>query len=132
MIAACVLCLLTSVAHAQNQSMQAQSAQAPFTHSQFTQTVQDLPLMQGAAEDLSSAVDFDTPTGRIIEFSIAVPSSDAAFAFYAGSLPALGWQALPAPPHSWQRGRDSMTITAETQQKIHISIKPLHATGAAP
>ena len=58
----------------------------------FLSVIPEMPLMPSLIEDLGSAVVFDGPSGRIVEaFANGDVSSDAVNAFYAASLPQLGW-----------------------------------------
>jgi hypothetical protein len=55
--------------------------------------VQDLPLMPGLTEVADAGVVFDTPTGRIVEaYARGRVSARAVRAFYAETLPQLGWK----------------------------------------
>lgn len=63
----------------------------------FLSGIGDLPLMAGLAEDVESAMVFDSPEGRIAQFKAAgSPSPEQVLKFYADSLPELGWKALGA------------------------------------
>ena len=58
----------------------------------FLSVIPEMPLMPSLAENVDAAVVFDGPSGRIVEaFANGVVSSDAVYAFYAASLPQLGW-----------------------------------------
>lgn len=61
----------------------------------FVSVIDDLPLMRGFAE-VGKGVEFSTAQGRIVEATaIQVPDADATeadvLAFYAETLPQLGW-----------------------------------------
>ena len=76
----------------------AQSSPAPTSvpadESVFLSVVEDVPLMPGLVEDEASAVVFDAAQGRIAETVAAgSPGRAAVLAFYAETLPALGWRA---------------------------------------
>jgi hypothetical protein len=63
----------------------------------FLSGFEDLPLMDGLTEQTGSGVVFDKPDGRIIERYASGPlSADSVKAFYAETLPQLGWQPTPA------------------------------------
>lgn len=74
------------------------STPAPAEESVFLSVVEDVPLMPGLVEDEAGAVVFDAAQGRIAE-TVAVgasagsPGRAAVLAFYAETLPALGWRA---------------------------------------
>ena len=58
----------------------------------FLSVIPEMPLMPSLIEDLDAAVVFDGPSGRIVEaVANGDVSSDAVNAFYAASLPQLGW-----------------------------------------
>jgi len=58
----------------------------------FLSVIPEMPLMPSLAENLDAAVVFDGPSGRIVEaFANGAVSPDAVYAFYAASLPQLGW-----------------------------------------
>ena len=59
----------------------------------FVGGFEDLPLMPGLVEDPEQGMNFDTPSGRIIEAVAtgAVAEADV-MAFYAATLPELGWE----------------------------------------
>ena len=63
---------------------------------QFLSVIPEMPLMPSLAENLDAAVVFDGPSGRIVEaFANGTVSPDAVNAFYAASLPQLGWSLSP-------------------------------------
>ena len=58
----------------------------------FLSVMEDMPLMPGLEEAKDAAVTFDGPTGRIIEAFVAGSiQADVVRAFYAATLPQLGW-----------------------------------------
>jgi hypothetical protein len=63
----------------------------------FVAGFEDLPLMPGLIQVADAGVVFDTPAGRIVEAYAegAVASADVA-AFYARTLPQLGWRRVDA------------------------------------
>ena len=59
----------------------------------FVDGFEALPLMPGMHNVTGSSVVFDTPTGRIVESAIAgITTAAEVRAFYARSLPQLGWE----------------------------------------
>ena len=65
-------------------------AQAPGTG--FLVTIEDLPLMPGFVETLDEGMVFESPSGRIAEaFATGRATRDGVLAFYADTLPQLGW-----------------------------------------
>lgn len=58
----------------------------------FISTIEDLPLMPGLIEEEGGMV-FDSARGRIVEAYATGPVSEGAvIAFYAETLPQLGWR----------------------------------------
>jgi len=63
----------------------------------FVDGFEALPLMPGMHNVIGSSVVFDTPTGRIVESAIAgITTAAEVMAFYARSLPQLGWERFRA------------------------------------
>jgi len=60
--------------------------------------IEDLPLMPGLVEIGGASTIFDANSGRIVEaYAAGRVDRDDVMAFYARTLPALGWQAeLPS------------------------------------
>ena len=76
---------------------------------EFLRDVDDLPLMPGLYEELDRGVVFDKPGGRVVEALASGRVARAAFdAFYAETLPALGWQRLA--PARWQRDGEQLRL----------------------
>lgn len=72
--------------------------------------VDDLPLPPGLSEDDSARVVFDKPEGRIVEAQATGSGTPAGVEdFYAGALPALGWQARGNG--AWSRGDEVLQLT---------------------
>lgn len=98
------------------------SAQAP----SYLTEVDDLPLAPGLVEDVRAGVVFDKPEGRIVQ-AVAAGRAKAAGvrAFYAETLPALGWQHDSA--QSWSRGQETLKITVEPRDDgvvVRFAIAP--------
>jgi hypothetical protein len=62
--------------------------------SEYVPGTEDVPLMPGLSSVADAGLLFDQPQGRIVQASAkgAVKRADV-LAFYASSLPALGWKA---------------------------------------
>ena len=59
----------------------------------FVGGMEDLPLMAGLTEISGAGMVFDTPAGRIVEaFASGAVSRARVVAFYAATLPQLGWR----------------------------------------
>lgn len=76
--------------------------------------VGDLPVPSQAFIDTQSSVNFDSPSGRVIQFTfqIALTEGDV-MAFYQEALPELGW-VLGA--EGYERGNERMTIIKSANQ----------------
>ena len=62
---------------------------------EYVSGIADLPLVAGLTEDVDAAIVFDKPSGRIIEaFATGALTRAEVTAFYAHTLPELGWQRL--------------------------------------
>lgn len=72
-------------------------ATVAYAADRFVRGIEDLPLMPGLTEAADAGVVFDTPSGRIVQTEATGPiSRDRVLAFYAESLPQLGWRSLAA------------------------------------
>ena len=61
----------------------------------FLSVAADVPVMPGLVEDRAAALVFDKPTGRILTAEArGNVTRNAVLAFYAQTLPQLGWQSL--------------------------------------
>ncbi len=59
----------------------------------FVGGMEDLPLMAGLTEISGAGMVFDTPAGRVVEvFASGTVSRTRVIAFYAATLPQLGWR----------------------------------------
>jgi len=75
----------------------------------FVSAIDDLPLMPGLVEDPDAAMVFDSPAGRIVEaFAQGAVLAPDVLAFYAATLPQLGWR--PAGPGEFRREREILTV----------------------
>ena len=74
----------------------------------FISTIEDLPLMPGLIEEEGGMV-FDSARGRIVEAYATGPVSEGAvIAFYAETLPQLGWR--PDGPGVFRREREILKV----------------------
>lgn len=94
--------------------------------SAYLADVNDLPLPPGLSEDQSARVVFDKPEGRIVETAASGPATPGEVdAFYARTLPALGWQARA--DGVWSRGEEVLQMTVSrngSQVAVHFLITP--------
>lgn len=81
----------------------------PATADEFVAGTEDVPLMPGLAPLPNSDIVFDKPEGRIVEARAAGVTTRAKVeAFYAESLPPLGWK--PVGRDQWQRDAERLTL----------------------
>jgi hypothetical protein len=86
------------------------AAQAPA----YLADINDMPLAPGLIEDADARVAFDKPEGRIVQ-AMAGGRVDptGVRAFYAETLPALGWQF--GAEQTWTRGTETLRVNVETR-----------------
>lgn len=81
----------------------------PARADQFVAGTEDLPLMPGLTPISGSDLVFDKPEGRIVEARAEGALSRAQVqAFYAASLPQLGWKQMSAA--EWRRDAERLTL----------------------
>jgi len=67
---------------------------APAGAEDFFELLEDVPVMPGLSPVADAGIEFDTPSGRIVEaYAIGAASRKGVLDFYRGTLPQLGWQA---------------------------------------
>ena len=87
----------------------------------FLSVMEEMPVMPGLVEVVDAAVTFDGPSGRIIEAFVAGSvQMDAIRAFYAATLPQLGW----ARQANGEYRRDAEIL------RLNVSPAPVGATGS--
>lgn len=92
----------------------------------FLSAYEDLPLPPGMTEVTESGLSVDMPGGRIVEAFARGPLRAATiFAFYAATLPQLGW----SRDSDRQYRREAEVLTLETQSDgrnvvVHFTIAP--------
>jgi hypothetical protein len=78
----------------------------------FLTAIEDVPLAPGLAEQANGGMVFDSPTGRIVEAAASGPISvDQVKAFYAQTLPQLGWS--DAGKMTFRRDSEILRIAIE-------------------
>ena len=99
---------------------------APARADGFVSGAEDLPLMAGLTEDEGANLIFDKPDGRIVEaWATGALRRAAVAAFYAETLPELGWQQLDSA--SWAREGERLRIDitgGDDALTVHFSISP--------
>lgn len=94
-------------------------AVAPARAAGFLSSVDDLPLMPGLAEKPAAALLFDTPAGRVAE-SVAEGDvgADAVIAFYAATLPELGW--VSVTPKQYRRDNETLRLDMVAGRRLTV------------
>jgi len=98
--------------------------------------IEDVPLMEGLAEDTEAGVVFDKPSGRIVEAVAAgKPSPEDVMKFYRATLPELGWKVgmilSGTDSIMFQRDQETLTLSLSRQKDLTVvrfSLAPLDAT----
>lgn len=106
------------------------AASAPVLADGYLSALDDVPLMPGLTEVPDAGIDFEAATGRIVEAEATGalrPGFDrhAVLAFYAASLPALGWHA--SAPARFVRAGEVLEITVRTAKgrlTVHFKLHP--------
>lgn len=81
----------------------------------FVGGLEDLPLMDGLAEDRSAGLIFDKPDGRLVDaFAFGPITAEAVRAFYRDTLPELGWRAVG--PLAFEREGERLRIDIESAE----------------
>ena len=76
---------------------------------EFVPGTEDIPLMPGLSPFSNSALVFDKPEGRIVETrTLGTTTRSKVEAFYAASLPPLGW--TPLGRDRWRRDAERLTL----------------------
>ena len=95
----------------------------------FLPGTEDIPVMPGL-EPSAGAVEvkprarprFDTPAGRIVTVSATAPApASRVSAFYAESLPALGWR--PAGPGRFVREGEALQLTVRASGTRRVVVQ---------
>ena len=92
----------------------------------YSAVIEDLPLMNGMAENSDDAVIFDKPGGRIVESVTHIAASEQEIDnFYRQNLPALGWKLVSAG--QFLRDGESLQIkieAAKNTREVHFILTP--------
>ncbi len=84
-------------------------APAPAGAADFFELLEDVPVMPALAPVADAGIEFDTPSGRIVEaYAIGATSRRAVRDFYRRTLPQLGWQA--GAGDTFRREDESLSI----------------------
>lgn len=92
----------------------------------YVAEVDDLPLMPGLRQLLGAGLVFDKPAGRIVEvYAEGEVKPEAVRAFYARSLPPLGWQV--AGEAAFRRDGEILLLEFVTRERpllVRFSLRP--------
>lgn len=81
----------------------------PAAAQQFFDLLDDVPVMPGLTPVNDAGIDFDTPSGRIVEsYAIGRTDRKSVLKFYRATLPQLGWQ--PGAGNAFMREAESLKI----------------------
>ena len=93
--------------------------------------VGDLPVPAQALIETRGAVNFDSPSGRVIQFTFQIALDEPQItAFYKDRLAQLGWQ---KQGNSYHRGSEQMRIVKSPKQTIEgrhsydVTLAPLNS-----
>ena len=76
---------------------------------EFFERLEDVPVMPGLIPVADAGIEFDTPSGRIVEaYAIGETSRKAVRGFYRRTLPQLGW--LAGAGDAFLREDESLSI----------------------
>ena len=88
----------------------------------FLPGTEDIPVMPGLEPSAEAETVFDTPAGRIVTVSATAPApASRVSAFYAESLPALGWQ--PAGPGRFVREGEALQLSVRASGTRRIVVQ---------
>jgi hypothetical protein len=93
----------------------------------YSADISDLPVFEGLTvkEELNTV--FDSPEGRVVDVYMegAAEKADAAYDFYASTLPELGWKKRGTA--SYERGDEQLNMSSEKSAgtvTLKFSIRP--------
>ena len=115
---ACLLCLLLT--------FNAAAADAVYFSS-----LDDIPVMPGLTELADRSLEFDSPTGRIIEaYAEGSVAAAQVLTFYGETLPQLGW--TPLSPGLYRRDAEELMLEiapASAGVTVRLALSPAGAGG---
>jgi hypothetical protein len=75
----------------------------------FFELLEDVPVMPALTPVNDAGIEFDAPSGRIVEaYAIGATNREAVTEFYRTTLPQLGWQ--PGAGNAFRRESESLKI----------------------
>jgi len=82
---------------------------SPAAAQQFFNLLDDVPVMPGLTPVSDAGIEFDTPSGRIVEsYAIGKTDRKSVLKFYRATLPQLGWR--PGAGNAFLRESESLRI----------------------
>ena len=96
----------------------------------FLAGIEDVPVPPGFTENQAASMVFDSPSGRIIEAEATGNSlsREQVAAFYAQTLPQLGWTRISDT--EFRSDSETLKITFEQSKKpllaVHYNLTPNH------
>ena len=88
----------------------------------FLPGTEDIPVMPGLEPSAGAETVFDTPAGRIVTVSATAPApASRVSAFYAESLPALGWR--PAGPGRFVREGEALQLSVRASGTRRVAVQ---------
>jgi hypothetical protein len=97
----------------------------------FFELLEDVPVMPALTPVNDAGIEFDAPSGRIVEaYAIGATSRGAVTEFYRATLPQLGWQ--PGAGNVYQRESESLKIDffgPDGEITVRFTVAPAHSGG---
>jgi hypothetical protein len=95
----------------------------------FLTGIEDVPVPPGLTENQAAGMVFDSPTGRIIEaVASGELSRDQVIAFYAQTLPQLGWTRIS--DSEFKSETETLKLSFDQSKKpllaVHFTLTPNH------
>jgi len=92
----------------------------------FLTALEDVPLMAGLNEATQDTVNFDTPSGRIVEsYAVGNVTKPSVLSYYKESLPALGWKQIASG--TFMREGEYLKISVSVDDNnatVHFALTP--------
>jgi len=93
----------------------------------FLQSIPELPLPQGASENMDAAVLFDAPNGRFVQVELQLQGIDSTsvISYYQALLPSLGWQEIEN--NEFLKGNERLKVfpsDSDKENRIMILLEP--------
>lgn len=97
----------------------------PAAAGEFVTGIDDLPLMAGLTEHADAGVVFDKPSGRIVEaYATGTLAAAEVAAFYAATLPELGWRPIGEMAFAREGEVLRIAITGDGAAAVRFSLSP--------